>query len=893
MTYQPGTRLGPYEILAPLGAGGMGEVYRARDTRLDRTVAVKVLPSHLSSDPALRERFEREARAVSSLNHPNICALFDIGEQDGVSYLVMEHIEGETLAARLSKGAMPTEQALRVATEIADALDKAHRQGVVHRDLKPANIMLTKSGAKLLDFGLAKLKPSEPAGAVPGSSALMTQRADLTMQGSIVGTLQYMAPEQLEGREADPRSDIFSFGSVLYEMVTGRKAFEGKSQASVIAAILTSEPQPVSALQPMTPPALDRVVKTCLAKDAEDRWQSARDLTSELKWISHGGSQAGVPAPVASRRRGRERVAWTVAGALAIALALLGIWAARRPAQVKPEAMRFTVSPPDKSSFELTIALSPDGSRLAFVSTQDDKRLLWIRPLNSFEARPLAGTDDATQPFWSPDGRNLGFFAEGKLKWVDTIDGTVQSLASVTDPRGGTWGLDGTIIFSPGTTQSLYQVSSLGGSLRPVTTLPEGSKESSHRWPWMLPDGRHYLFFARSGDKAAEYICLGTLDSTDRVNLAPSHSAAIYASGHILYVRDKTLVAQAFDPERLELSGDPVAVTQNVELVGESGPSAYAAVTAGNNGLLAYLKSGSNLANTLIWFDRTGKELGRVVPQGYYSEPSMSPDGRRVAVGITDPKSGNASIWLVDLADGRLTRFTFGSSDDGTPIWSPDGSRIAYAGNRSGFWDLFVKPANGVTGEEVVLSSSLNKFVDGWTPDGRFLIYEVTGPDQSWDLWLLPVVGKGEKAEPKPFLTTPANETHSAISPDAKWLAYASDESGRSEVYVQTFPAPGGKFQISTEGGDQPLWSNDGKEIYFLSEDRVLTAVSVSTGPSFEAGVPKPLFKARVPTLAPTGARIMYMVSADGLRFLVASFTENAVGEPMRLILNWPSELKR
>jgi len=763
---------------------------------------------------------------------------------------------------------------------------------VVHRDLKPANIMMTKSGAKLLDFGLAKLKPAEPAGAVPGSSALLTQRTELTAQGSIVGTLVYMAPEQLEGKESDARSDIFSFGSVVYEAITGRRAFEGKSQASVIAAILTTQPQPVSAIQPMTPPALDRVVSTCLAKDPDERWQSARDLSAELKWISEGGSQAGLPAPVVARRRSRERLAWAVAAALAVAAVALGVVALRRPPPAEiPAAIRFTIPPPEKSSFDLTLALSPDGRRLAFTAALEGKRALWVRPLNALDARPVPDTTEATMPFWSPDSRHVGFFADGKLKRVDLADGSIQSLASVTDPRGGSWGADGTILFTPGTTEPIYRVAATGGEARPVTSLESTGKENSHRWPCFLPDGRHFLYFSRSGDKSVEAIYAASLDGGDRVKLIPGHSAGTYVEpGYIFYIRDKTLTAQPFDAARRELAGEPITVAQNVELVGENGPSAYAAFSVTGSGTVAYLQAGSNLATRLIWFDRAGRMLEPAVPLGYYDEPMLSPDGRRVVLGSTDPKTGNASLWLLDLAQQKLSRFTFGTFDDGSPIWSPDGTRIAWSTNRSGFWDLYWKQASGVSGEEPLLTSNSSKFIDDWTRDGRFIVYEDSGPETGVDLWLLPL---SEDRKPRLYLQSRFNETHSQVSPDGRWIAYASDESGRGEIYVQTFPAAGGKFQISTEGGDEPLWRRDGKELYFLSQDRRVMAVDVSTGEAFEASAPKALFTVRTPPTGITGARIRYAPTSDGQRFLVVSYTEEAAPEPMRVIVNWLAEARK
>jgi predicted Ser/Thr protein kinase len=521
MTLAQGTRLGPYEILASVGAGGMGEVYRARDTRLDRTVAIKVLPSHLSSNPEIRQRFDREARTISSLSHPHICALHDVGHQDGIDYLVMEFLEGETLTDRLSRGALPAEQVLRYSIEIADALDKAHRQGIVHRDLKPGNIMLTKSGVKLVDFGLAKLAAAGPANT--SVSILPTQAGmNLTQEGTILGTFQYMAPEQLEGKEADARSDIFAFGAVLYEMATGKKAFSGKSQASLIASILSAEPPPISSVQPMTPPALDRVVKTCLAKDPDDRWQTAHDVMLQLKWIAEGGSQAGVPAPLVARRRGHERLAWGVAAVLAVStIALAAVQLARPRAAVR--VVRSSLLPPEKTTYHFIgdaagpPAVSPEGLQIAFTARDSSgKSLLWVRSLDSPVPRAVAGTEDAMYPFWSPDSKFIGFFAGGKLKKIEASGGPAFALCDAGDARGGTWNKDGVIVFEPHFRDPLFRVPATGGKAAPVTKFDESRRETTHRFPFFLPDGSHFLYLAGSHAVGTESelhaIYLGSLD---------------------------------------------------------------------------------------------------------------------------------------------------------------------------------------------------------------------------------------------------------------------------------------------------------------------------------------------------------------------------------------------
>src|ERR1700680_2479201 len=577
MSLPAGPTRGPYEISAPLGAGGMGEVYRARDTRLDRTVAVKVLPQHLADTPEARERFDREARAVSSLNHPHICILHDVGHQGSTDYLVMEYLEGETLGKRIERGPLPAAELLRIAVEIADALEKAHRQGILHRDLKPGNIMLTKAGAKLMDFGLAKATPaavdlsssptvSQPAPADP-------RREPLTARGTIVGTFQYMAPEQIEGKETDARSDIFSFGAVLYEMATGKKAFEGRSQASLIAAILEREPPPISTLQPMSPPALDRVVKTCLEKDPDERFQTAHDLKLQLQWIGEGGSQAGVPAPVAAHRKARERVAWVAA---AVFLILAGVAAAAywQLARQPERAVRAYILPPEKSSFRTggpgvrPVVVSPGGRLLVFSAASSDGVRLWVRPLDSLIAQPLVGTENATYPFWSGDSRNIGFFQDGKLKRIAVSGGPPQSLCDAPSGRGGTWSRDGVILFAPSTASTIFRVSQAGGATEPVTKLNAARQENSNRWPYFLPDGRHFIFFGRSNDTTQTGNFLGSLDGGEpKLVLKGSSTAAVYAPpSFLLFVRDGTLLAQGLDVAKGQLSGEALPVAERVEM---------------------------------------------------------------------------------------------------------------------------------------------------------------------------------------------------------------------------------------------------------------------------------------------------------------------------------------
>ena len=899
MAISTGTRLGPYEILAPLGAGGMGEVYRARDTRLDRTVAIKVLLSDVSASPEARQRFEREAKTISQLSHPHICALYDVGSYEGIEYLVMEYLEGETLSDRLARGPLPLEQTLRHGIEIADALDKAHRQGIVHRDLKPGNVMLTKSGVKLLDFGLAKLRQGESQPLASRLSALATQGTPLTAEGTILGTLQYMAPEQLEGREADARTDIFAFGAVLYEMATGRRAFAGKSQASLIAAILEHEPEPISGVQPMTPPALDRVVKTCLAKDPEERWQTAHDIGVQLRWILEARSQTDVAAPpgaAAARWKNRERAAWIVSGLLLLALvgSLAALFRIGRREPATAPATRFAILPPGKSTFTAPgesassqPALSPDGRSLAFVAyAGGGQHLIWVRPLDSLAAQPLAGTEDSSYPFWSPDGKSLGFFAHGKLKRIAVSGGPPQTLCDASAGRGAAWSRDGVIIFTPTQAEALYRIPAGGGAVTPVTTLDSSREESSHRWPSFLPDGRRFLYWTRSRRAANNGIRVGSLDSKDVTSLLPADGMAAYVRpGHLLFVRQGALLAQPFDPRSLKLEGESLRVA---EPLGYGNPPGYATFSVADSGVLAYVP-GVSPNRELVWFDRSGKELGSVGEPWIYISPALSPDEKRVAVGVRDPRAASADIWLVDLARGIRSRFTFDPANETTARWSPDGSRVVFSSNRAGFTDFYEKSSSGAGEEKPVFRSDQDKFLTDWSQDGRFLAYHTPSPKTGWDVWVLPLSGD---RKPIPFVQTEFSEAQGQFSPDGKWLAYASDESGIFEVYVRPFPAPGGKWQVSTSGGTQPQWRRDGKELFYLSEEGKLAAVEVKSGSTFDASAPRPLFQARFPTASAPFGRT-YTVTADGQRFLVTRLMEEDRAIPITVVLNWTADLKR
>jgi eukaryotic-like serine/threonine-protein kinase len=882
MAILSGKRLGPYEILSVIGAGGMGEVYRARDTRLERVVAVKILPDHLSDRAELRERFEREARTIASLNHSHICTLFDIGQQDGTDYLVMEYLEGETLAERLKKGPLPIVQVLQYAIEIADALDKAHRKGITHRDLKPGNIMLTKSGTKLLDFGLAKLK-QETTPANISLSKLPTANDAITAQGAIVGTLQYMAPEQLEGREVDARTDIFAFGVVVYETATGKKAFEGKSQASLIAKILESDPPPISSLQPMTPPALDRVVKTCLAKDPDNRWQTASDLCRELKWIADEGTQrtTTAAAPVASGRTNWLKTAlW--AGAAVAACILVGLTAwILKPAAPKPIA-RFAMSlPPGQrlDTFGPAIAISPDGTRLVYAAGPSNLTTqLYIREMGGLEARPIPGTGGGGNPFFSPDSQWIGFFTSGKLMKVSLSGGVPVSLVDINvgGEAGASWGSQGRIAVVPQAGSPIQQIPDTGGNLQPLTRLEKG--EASHRWPEFLPEGKGVLFTAAAG--TATKIAVQSLGSGEHRDLVPGGDFPRYAlSGDLVYLQGANLMAVPFDRQRLAITGAAVPVIEGVLAAG--GVAQY---SFSSTGTLIYVPGSSQEAGLkLVWVDRKGMEQPVNAPPHNYVLPKVSPDGKRVAAGIEEADS---QIWVYDLGRDTLTRLTFEGSANIDPVWTPDGKRIVFkgTGNR-----LFWQPADGSTGAEALTSSELaaNNVPGSWTPDGQVLTFMEINPDTGYDVYTLPL----KDGKPQPFLHTPSLETAPRFSPDGRFIAYASDESGRIEIYVRPYPGPGGKWQISTEGGAEPVWNPKGQELFYRSGNKMM-AVDVTTQGTFSAGKPKILFEG--PYVPTPRSFPDYDVSPDGQRFLMLKPSEQAQGPAqINVVLNWFEELKQ
>jgi serine/threonine-protein kinase len=854
----------------------MGEVYRAKDTRLDRTVAIKVLPPHLAETPEARQRFEREARAVSALNHPNICTLYDVGSQNGAEYLVMEYLEGETLAARLEKGALPLDQTLKIGIEIADALEKAHRQGIIHRDLKPGNIMLTKSGAgyiaKLLDFGLAKAVESVPVSGLTVAETSPPTRDPVTDAGVVLGTYQYMAPEIIEGLEADARVDIFSFGAVLYEMATGKRAFDGKTQASVLAAVLASEPKPISSTQPATPATLDRIVKFCLAKDRDERWQSAHDVKLELQWIAEGGSEKGLPAPGVSPGKGRERIAWAVAAIAIFAAAMFVIFFPRgtsKPEQSIQVSADLGAAANIQTEFSGPNAiLSPDGAKLVFAAQgSDKKRRLYLRPLDQLQATVLAGAEDATQPFFSPDSQWIAFFADGKLKKISVHGDAPEVICDSRAAQTGSWGDDGNIILGNRNDSALSKVSSSGGTPAPFTTLDKSKSETSQHWPQVLPGSKVVLYTSQATNtnsyEDADIVAYTVASGQAKTILHGGFHAIYLPAGYLVYMHTGTLFAIPFDPKRLETTGPATAVLENVVASPDRGTAQF---SISDNGTLVYVAGSAVDRNlSIYWMDAEGNFSPLRETPADYGSLALSPDGKRLAMDIRASK--RTDIWIYDLERGTLTRLTFAADGNFRPVWTPNGERIVYNSSEKGkpqnLW--WIRSDGGGSPERLTQRDSF-QISGSWTPDGKTLAFTQRNPGTGMDVMTMSLDGSEKNGwkpgQPKAFLNTQFFETDPEFSPDGRWIAYISNESGTNEIYVRPFPGPGGKTQISTGGGSLPQWSRNGKELYYIAStrDKIMAVTYSAIGDSFRAEKP------RIWSTGQISERGAYVPGPDGKR---------------------------
>ena len=882
MSLEPGQKLQHYRIVDQIGAGGMGEVWRATDDRLDREVAVKVLPPGFADNKEFLARFEREARSISSLNHPNICTLYDIGHEDQIHYLVMELIEGESLADRVRQGALPIDRVLEIGSQIASALEAAHDQGIVHRDLKPDNVMLTKSGAKLLDFGLAKTAGGFESN-VDSVTSLPTEHRPLTEEGSILGTLHYMAPEQLDGTEADARTDIFAFGTILYEMATGQRAFEASGRASLIAAIVEREPAPISSVQPLVPPALERIVSVCLRKDPAERWQTAHDVRLGLEWAAQAGSAAGIPAPVTVKRKNRERLAWSAAAVLLVGVLATG-WMAisRGQALEKKRKIVASITAPEGSRFETfgsnigSLTLSPDGKWVTFAASSPDRNtMLYIRPLDSNGSQPLDGTEGASFPFWAPDSRQIGFFAGGKMKKIDRTGGAAISVCDAPNGRGGTWNSEGIILFTPETQTPIHRVSAGGGTSAPITELDPSKNETTHRYPVFLPDGKNFLYLRAShglaGRDEGNAIWIGNLDSNDTTRLMQSGSDVAFTQGHLLYVRDGFLMAQPFDTSALELSDDAFAIDENVGFLANFFKGAFA---VSGNGILVF-QQGFGVESQLIRMASNGDELGEIGEVDRYQQIRLSPDEKKLAVTVFDSGSGTADLWLYDISRQAKSRLTFDESNDTSPVWSPDGKRILFQSGRTGAGDLYVRQAGGGSAAELLYSGDRIDSPEDWSRDGAYIAFN-RGAGAN-DLWILPLESDGEAF---PLIESDFDVGYARFSPDGRWLGYVSNESGRYELYVTRFPSGEGKWQLSIDGADWLVgWRQDGGELYYLDLEGDMYSVEVTLGDDLVAGIPRELFSTR--------ADRSWDVTPDGTEFVIGKPINDSSNLTTTLIVNW------
>ena len=885
MSLSAGTKLGRYEIRSKIGEGGMGEVYRARDEKLNRDVAIKVLPATLSENGDRLHRFEQEAQAAGALNHPNILAVYDVGTNENAPYVVSELLEGETLRDLLNDGSLSTRKSIEYGTQIARGLAAAHDKGIVHRDLKPDNLFVTKDyHVKILDFGLAKLV--EPSSGNLSQTDIATRRIH-TDPGTVMGTAGYMAPEQVRGRAVDHRADIFSFGAVLYEMLSGRRAFHRDSAIETLNAILKEEPAELTSTSPNITPALERVVWHCLEKSPERRFQSASDIAFALESLSgvtsHPSQQTvtGFSGRPSSRIWTRERLIWvSVCAILLIATLALGFAYFLR-SEPTPHAVRLALATPEKATVPTNVTVSPDGLHIAFVANNvEGKREIWVRSLDGLTAQALAGTDGATSPFWSPDSRSIGYFANFKLFKVEASGGRPQFLCDVREEMGGAWNRDGIILFAG--PEGLHRVSAQGGT--PTLATKIDSKEEAHRWPYFLPDGRHFIFLADAQTTENHRIRLGSVDSPETQILFGAVTRIAYAPpGYLLYVNQGALVAHPFDAKSFKLTADPTTIADHIAEVGGNHEFDF---SVSDNGVLAY-QTGSPKSQ-LVWFDRSGKKLEAVGEPDSYAAIALSPDGRRTVAGLLDADGRQSDVWMIDLSRGSKSRLTFDPQSDGDPLWSADGKRILFTSNRAGdgHIHLYETSANAAGDDQLLWKSDSDDIPSSWSPDGQNILFARLKYDAHASVWILPLSDR----QAKPLLQSTAFDQGAAtFSPNGRFIAYTSNESGRLEVYVQTFPLSGEKWLISSGGGFLPLWRNDGKELYYLTDDGKVMSVETKTGSAFESGVAKQLFHADIKRIP----GFPYAVASDGARFLINAPAEANNPAPMMVVLNWTATLKQ
>lgn len=909
-----GRTISHYRILEKLGEGGMGIVYKAQDVSLDRFVALKFLPSHLSASEQDKARFVLEAKAASALNHPNVCTIHAIEEHEGQLFIAMEFVEGQTLRER--KQSYSLKQTIDIAAQIADGLAAAHEHGIVHRDIKPENIMIRKDGiAQIMDFGLAKLRQT-------------TGASRLTKEGSTIGTIGYMSPEQVQGLDVDHRTDIFSLGTVLYEMLGGQLPFKGIHETAIMYEIVNVDAPPLSSIRQDIDPELDRIVLECLEKDKDERYQSAKELSKDLKRFkresgrqrvsrtsvvreAYRGSdsasriplvQSGtftVPTPAETTlphatlpRKGlfsHQRTPWLLAIVSAlVATALVAILLLRK-GEVDHRVIRCSILPPARVNFNIDlgghIAISPDGQILAFVGTDSTGRdQLWVRPLTSLTALPLPGTDDASYPFWSPDSRYIGFFASGKLKKIEASGGPALTVCDAPQGRGGTWNAAGVIVFAPASDAGLSRVAAAGGTPARITSLDSSRQEVNHRWPWFLPDGNRFLYVdqtSNAGQAENDAIYASSLDFSVHKLVLHAASNMAFVSGRLLFIRQENVVAQLFDAGSLELKGEAVPVAEQVQY---SAVRSRGIFSVSENGVLVYQSGTAQLAK-LAWVDENGKQLGSFGerPPTYFA--LLSRDGQRIVLDSYDTQSKNSDIWVYDLVRNVSTRLTYDPATEIIPCWSPDGRSIVFSSDRKGHFDLYQKNSNGTGNEELIYESKLNGYATDWSSDGRYLILSVNGDLKTkWDLWIMPMFGD---RKPTVFLQTTFNEWVARFSPDARWIAYQSDESGRYEIYVRPLQNQSGKWQVSTNGGDTPFWSRDGRKLCYTSGAKLMSVDVNGTGASFQVGIPRSLFDLEL-----GGKRAMMDVGPDGHRILM-SITPGETSTPITLVTNWNSELEK